>query len=142
MSLVSLKHIHLYLHFLICPTLKWRSEGFEPQPLDPVTALSVELQRFRKWGERWDLNPRPLEPQSSALTGLKLPHHYILPRSLGAPEGVNPHYGLEVRCSILLSYRRKCFLLKTNGAGNGSRTRDNQLGRLVLYQLSYSARSG
>ncbi len=41
-------------------------------------------------------------------------------------------YGLEGRCSIHLSYRRT-----ENGAENGTRTRNPQLGRLVLYQLSY-----
>ncbi len=29
-------------------------------------------------------------------------------------------------------------VIKTNGAGNETRTRNPQLGRLVLYQLSYS----
>lgn len=33
------------------------------------------------------------------------------------------------------------FSWKNYGAGNGTRTRDHQLGKLVLYQLSY-ARSG
>ena len=30
------------------------------------------------------------------------------------------------------------FYQGENGAGDGARTRDNQLGRLMLYQLSYS----
>ena len=41
-------------------------------------------------------------------------------------------HGLEGRCSIQLSYRRTVI-----GAENGTRTRNPQLGRLVLYQLSY-----
>ena len=41
-------------------------------------------------------------------------------------------HALEGRCSIQLSYR---YIF---GAGNEGRTRDIQLGRLTLYQLSYS----
>ena len=52
-----------------------------------------------------------------------------------------PTHGLEVRCSIQLSYWRKIFtnyynklkfIIKNIGAGNGIRTRDPQLGRLTL----------
>ena len=39
-----------------------------------------------------------------------------------------PHYDEE----------RLTRQLYHNGAGNGDRTRDPQLGRLMLYQLSYS----
>ena len=51
-------------------------------------------------------------------------------------------HGLEVRCSIQLSYRRSCTGRPPDadqqGAGDGIRTRDKQLGRLVLCQLSYT----
>jgi hypothetical protein len=58
-------------------------------------------------------------------------------------------HGLEVRCSIQLSYRRTSphgrrgarpghHRRPPTGAGDGVRTRDNQLGRLELYQLSYT----
>jgi hypothetical protein len=60
-------------------------------------------------------------------------------------------HGLEVRCSIQLSYRRTSLidsrgagdrglrgLQRPQRAGDGIRTRDNQLGRLALYQLSYT----
>jgi hypothetical protein len=47
-------------------------------------------------------------------------------------------YGLEVRCSIQLSYKRIKPPNTKNGAGNGIRTRDLRLGRPSLYQLSYS----
>ena len=33
-------------------------------------------------------------------------------------------------------------MLMTNGAGNGVRTRDTKLGKLVLYQLSYARKIG
>ena len=74
-------------------------------------------------------------------------------RAFGVPdlvhqEGLEPStYRLEGGCSIRLSYwcigwvherrvrtRRSC----RPGAGDGIRTRDIQLGRLSLYQLSYS----
>ena len=41
---------------------------------------------------------------------------------------------LPRKCSNLLSYMG----LKSPSAGDGARTRNNQLGRLGLYQLSYS----
>ena len=70
-------------------------------------------------------------------------------------------HGLEGRCSIQLSYRHKIIFLVSHtgiepvtpwlkvmcstdwangsyGAGDEGRTRDIQLGRLTLYQLSYS----
>ena len=53
-------------------------------------------------------------------------------------------HGLEVRCSIQLSYRRIASehrppAARSGGrAGDGVRTRDNQLGRLTLCQLSYT----
>lgn len=31
-----------------------------------------------EWGDRGDLNPRPLGPQPSALTGLSYDHHAVL----------------------------------------------------------------
>ena len=86
-------------------------------------------QPDEKWGGRWDLNPRPLEPQSSALP-LSYAHHCKtspgnvpgsnifrraiarLSSSPGNPvarlAGLEPAtLGLEGRCSIRLSYRRK-----------------------------------
>jgi hypothetical protein len=52
-------------------------------------------------GERWDLNPRPPESQSGALpTELRSP--------LARLVGLEPTtLGLEGRCSIQLSYKRK-----------------------------------
>ena len=52
-------------------------------------------------------------------------------------------HGLEVRCSIQLSYRRpgptqSPWRAIYGRAGDGVRTRDIQLGRLTLCQLSYT----
>ncbi len=53
-----------------------------------------------------------------------------------------PAHGLEVRCSIHLSYRRlhhpEPRTGGTQGAGDGIRTRGRRLGRPTLYQLSYT----
>ncbi len=50
------------------------------------------------WGERRDLNPQPLVPQTRALP-LSYTHHYVLPARLERAT-----YSLEGSCSILLSY--------------------------------------
>ena len=80
----------------------------------------------KKWGGRRDSNPRPSEPQSDILTRLNYAHHMhfsdelplhthalagsLLPANdalLARLQGFEPWtYGLEGRCSILLSYRR------------------------------------
>ncbi len=72
-------------------------------------------------GERRDLNPRPLGPQPSALpTELRSPQYLPnAPTRVGRCSGSQPSrtkarlggfeppaHGLEVRCSIQLSYRR------------------------------------
>ena len=50
-----------------------------------------------------------------------------------SPRGLEPPtYGLEIRCSVLLSYGDNII------AGEGTRTLDIHLGRVELYQLSYS----
>jgi hypothetical protein len=50
-------------------------------------------------------------------------------------EGLEPPtYGLEIRCSIPLSYRRYCY----DGVDDGDRTRDSWIHSPVLYQLSYA----
>ena len=81
------------------------------------------------WGDRRDSNPRQPVPQTGALpTELRSP--YVLMACLKRFELLA--HALEGRCSIQLSYRHII------GAGNEGRTRDIQLGRLTLYQLSYS----
>ena len=56
------------------------------------------------WGERRVLNPRPPGPQSGAP-----PIELLSPYMLARLEGLEPPtHGLEGRCSIQLSYRRKC----------------------------------
>jgi hypothetical protein len=108
-------------------------------------------------GERRDLNPRPLGPQPSALpTELRSPQYLPnAPTRVGRCSGSQPSrtkarlggfeppaHGLEVRCSIQLSYRRIHRLGHQNAdqkeAGDGNRTRDKRLGRPMLYHLSYT----
>jgi hypothetical protein len=86
-----------------------RSEGLEPPTIGSEVRSSIQLGYERisiEWGERGDLNPRPLEPQSRALTSLSYAHHIYF--KMARLEGIEPPtYGLEVRCSILLSHRRE-----------------------------------
>ena len=60
--------------------------------------------------------------------------YFFLIFKITGPRGFEPPANwLEVSCSIQMSYGPT--LLR---AGDGSRTRDLQLGRMALYQLSYS----
>ena len=87
---------------------------------------------MKKWGGWRGSNPRPPDPQSGALPAALQPPHIILGSiKLVCPVGLEPTTpGLEVQCSIQLSHGHP-------GAADGTRTRNPQLGRLVLYQLSY-----
>ena len=62
-------------------------------------------------------------------TGLE-PVTSSLPRTCSTAELRGP---VVVSLKLFSTHRKK-----PNGAGNGARTRDHQLGRLMLYQLSYS----
>ncbi len=59
---------------------------------------------------------------------------------------MEPKAGIEPATSSLPRMRSTPELLglkrATNGAGDETRTRDIQLGRLTLYQLSYSRNNG
>ena len=82
---------------------KARSEGFEPPTLGSEVHSSVQLsyERPKKWGERWDLNPRPLEPQSSALTGLSYAHHHTFIIFLPGAPGGSRTPSLRIRSPLL-----------------------------------------
>ena len=63
--------------------------------------------RRKKWGERWDLNPRFPGPQPGALTAELRPPQKPTGRKMARPKGFEPlTHGLEGRCSIRLSYGR------------------------------------
>ena len=127
-----------------------RTAGNRRPPTCPAVAECGGGSPYAR-GERRDLNPRPLGPQPSALpTELRSPRIAAQSRRrLSAPParlaGFEPAaHGLEVRCSIHLSYRRTSIAEprtapdRPRRAGDGIRTRDRQLGRLTLYQLSYT----
>ena len=74
----------------------------------------------------WMMGFEPTAPRATIWCSNQLSYiHHVMVR----PGGLEPPaHGLEVRCSFRLSYGRIIFF----GAGNGIRTRDPQLGRLVL----------
>ena len=82
---------------------------FTNQTRPPICMSTVSRERFKivDWSRWRDLNPRPLPYQGSAL-----PLSYI---------------------------GNVCFLSVdfSDGAEDGAQTRDPQLGRLMLYRLSY-----
>ena len=80
------------------------------------------------WSQRAELNRRPLTYQASAL-----PLSY-----LGIYLSILM-YELYMKAIAMKYYQKDYFTqLPVNGAGNETRTRDPNLGKVVLYQLSYS----
>ena len=104
--------------------------GFEPTnagiKIPCLTAWRYPnvLYLSKKWGERWESNPRPPGPQSGAPPIELLPPFFLA--RLKRLELLTP--ALEGRCSIQLSYRRilnfvsGSFSPTLNGAGDGNRT--------------------
>ena len=66
---------------------KERLELSRREALEPKSSVSTNsTTSARKWGGRWDLNPRQPESQSGALpTELRPPKLTLLPGSRGAP---------------------------------------------------------
>ena len=88
---------------------KERLELSRREALEPKSSVSTNsTTSAKKWGGRWDLNPRQPESQSGALpTELHPPLSDFLWRVLAHPAGFEPATdGLEGRCSIQLSYGR------------------------------------
>ena len=65
--------------------------GFEPAhdgvKVRCLTAWLIPNVSLEKWGDRWDLNPRMLEPQTSALTPSPRPPYEIC---LAGAAGIEP----------------------------------------------------
>ena len=78
------------------------------------------------------MNPRHSDPQSDALP-LSYNHHKCV--SAGAPRG-NRTPSLWIRNPML--YPIELWALIAHGAADETRTRNPYLGRVMLYQLSYS----
>ena len=102
-------------------------------PLTFVSQILIALQ-FRRWLTRSESpgagsNRRPRPYQGRALP-TELPGHFS--RWLRAYGRSHPN---EMSNHLLSAICR-------TGAGNGTRTRDPELGRLALYQLSYSRQKG
>ncbi len=116
---------------------------FPPILLEPV--LTGEF--LRNWGGRWDSNPRRPGSQPGALpTELRPPLFYlliILIVILARPAGLEPAAtGLEIRCSIQLSYGRKThpFVMRYLPVLPGSALRCTMLasaGRTILIDTGY-----
>ena len=82
----------------------------------------------RDWSGKRDSNSRPRPWQGRALPTELFPHN----RRLSLRCGVNGLDAAEILDSDALLFTAR------SGAGNETRTRDPDLGKVVLYQLSYS----
>src|SRR5690606_5168207 len=103
----------IFFQFLYCLTLSHYLRVFQKLAQPKVVALPIHHLHF---GVRFTQHSHQsmLEPK----TGFE-PVTSSLPRMRSTPELLGPN-------------------AKDNGAGDETRTRDIQLGRLTLYQLSYS----
>ncbi len=92
------------------------------------------------WSGRRVSNSRPQPWQGCALPTELLPHQAQLQpkRPGGARRNRTAVNGFAIRCITTLLSRRSPRLFKRFGAGDESRTRDLNLGKVALYQLSYS----
>ncbi len=93
-----------------------------------MPALSLADKR-KKWSSRWELNPRPLPYQGSALP---LSH-----KSRSSFEIKNKRYPRPCKAKFVCKFSGFKFEVE-NGAGDKIRTCDIHLGRVALYQLSYA----
>ena len=97
-----------------------RREALEPKSSVSTNSTTPANKVKKKWGGRWDLNPRPLESQSRALpTELRPPLFLFIcfdASDMARPAGLEPAtIRLEGGCSIQLSYGRSSNLHQANG---------------------------
>ncbi len=92
------------------------------------------------WSGRRVSNSRPQPWQGCALPTELLPQlEFFFTDCLGgARRNRTAVNGFAIRCITTLLSRHPSRLLKALGAGDESRTRDLNLGKVALYQLSYS----
>ena len=96
-----------------------------------------------------ELNKLSKNPHKQKILRLKRRINYLLsekshlsrPDYLMRPTGLEPvTYGLEIRCSIQLSYGRKSLvrIFKKSGRGGQTRTGNPSLPKRVRYQLRHA----
>ena len=98
--------------------------------IPPGTHDLISLYKF--WSGRRVSNSRPQPWQGCALPTELLPHQNFNFVFGGAKRNRTAVNGFAIRCITTLLSRQH------SGAGDESRTRDLNLGKVALYQLSYS----
>ncbi len=114
-----------------------RKAGVEPArlaALEPKSRASTKFRHFRalgietgqgkkKWGERWDSNPRPPEPQSRALpTELHPPHSgHGMVFLFEKPEKSSVNFRVGFRCVFLRNRHSALLGLVASSSGSARR---------------------